>query len=450
MSESGLNYLQHTSPYFSFWPSQFSKISDCNIIVKSTFFATHSHFRKEKMKFKNINSILPSMKIPRSNFGFTLFELMLAVSIFGMLMIFVLNAVWNITIARTRSMSRITLLEELYFFSEKLATQIKEWGIVDYEEYWSREVMWTWTATGHYITPTGFGNYGSGWIIGTTTYWRSQYYCRSGNGIRIGSSSGCVTANVNSANTLQRQVLQRYWQYGLQFIDYNGNADSDWWVPWDEDGNGNIRGDEDDKDNGDSPIVLSGSSPELYLINSLTKERLYFRWTYKDDPGLPAWTCSYTGVNAGSGCLWNIEILKLRWLDIGIGHSWSINVNNTWAFDGEIDTWVCHPDWTCAWPVLPSWYGTLPTGNDSEWVSLFPEYVNVKKIYFSIYPRKDPWKSWAAPDSFAGNAISPFIHPYVRVQMTMWLAWEKRKLINNDDPIVSISTTISLSNSITE
>jgi hypothetical protein len=34
--------------------------------------------------------------------------------------------------------------------------------------------------------------------------------------------------------------------------------------------------------------------------------------------------------------------------------------------------------------------------------------------------------------------------------MTMGLAWEKRKLINNDDPTISISTTISLSNNITE
>ena len=58
--------------------------------------------------------------------GFTLFELMLGITIFAMLMVFTLEAVGNITIARTRSMSRITLIEELYFFSEKLATQIKE------------------------------------------------------------------------------------------------------------------------------------------------------------------------------------------------------------------------------------------------------------------------------------------------------------------------------------
>jgi hypothetical protein len=88
---------------------------------------------------------------------------MLGITIFAMLMLYTLEAVGNITIARTRSMSRITLIEELYFFSEKLATQIKEGGIIDYEEYWNRQILEaspsptaTGTASGHYILPTGF------------------------------------------------------------------------------------------------------------------------------------------------------------------------------------------------------------------------------------------------------------------------------------------------------
>jgi hypothetical protein len=76
-------------------------------------------------------------------------------------------------------------------------------------------------------------------------------------------------------------------------------------------------------------------------------------------------------------------------------------VNNPLAFDGDLDTWVCHQDWSCGGPVLPNNYGTLPTGADAEWVPLFPEYVNVKQLTFSLYPRKDPWRSWAAVDSFA-------------------------------------------------
>jgi hypothetical protein len=58
-------------------------------------------------------------------------------------------------------MNRINLLEELYFFSENLATKIKDGGIIDYEEYWNRKVIGTATQSGHYRDPTGYGNYGS-------------------------------------------------------------------------------------------------------------------------------------------------------------------------------------------------------------------------------------------------------------------------------------------------
>jgi prepilin-type N-terminal cleavage/methylation domain-containing protein len=76
-----------------------------------------------------------------NNQGFTLFELMVSMTIFGLLMISVLDSVANIGIARTKSMTRIILLEELYFFSEKLASSIKDGGIIDYEEYWNRQVV---------------------------------------------------------------------------------------------------------------------------------------------------------------------------------------------------------------------------------------------------------------------------------------------------------------------
>lgn len=376
--------------------------------------------------------------------GFTLFELMVSMAIFGLIMISVFDAVGNIWIARTKSMSRITLLEELYFFSEKLTTAIKDGGIVDYEEYWNRQMVGTGTASGHYLIPTGFGNYGSGGVLITSTYWGDYYYCRSGDigggGTRVWTG-WCIAANVNTSWVSQSWVYQRYGQYIAQYNDYNGNADADGGILWDEDGNGNIRWDEDDKDIGDGPIVLSGSSPELYLYNAVTKGRTFFRWTYKDDPDLPTGTCNY---GSGSGCLGNIEILRLQWKDIGMNHSGSVTASG--AFDGNIDTWVCHPDWTCGGPTL-AWYGVVPTWNDSEWVKMFPDYISVRKIWFTIYPRKDPWRSWWAPDDLATSGfVSPFIHPYVRIQMTLGLAWDKRRLIKWDDPTIAISTTISLSN----
>lgn len=58
--------------------------------------------------------------------GFTLIEIMLGMTIFALLMSTVLLSVGNMTFTRIRTENRVKLLEELYFFSEKLATSIKE------------------------------------------------------------------------------------------------------------------------------------------------------------------------------------------------------------------------------------------------------------------------------------------------------------------------------------
>ena len=116
------------------------------------------------------------------------------------------------------------------------------------------------------------------------------------NSNRVGSG-GCLTAlntpSINGGGTINYSgSYQRYGQYALQFIDYNGNADGD---SGDEDGIDGIIGDEDDKEIGDAPNVLSGSIPELYLIKTDAKTRTYFRWNLRDDPNNPTGAaCLYT------------------------------------------------------------------------------------------------------------------------------------------------------------
>lgn len=51
---------------------------------------------------------------------------MISMTIFAMIMISVFDSVANIGITRIKNTQRVSLLEELYFFSEKLATTIKE------------------------------------------------------------------------------------------------------------------------------------------------------------------------------------------------------------------------------------------------------------------------------------------------------------------------------------
>ena len=67
------------------------------------------------------------MYFHRKNFqGFTLFELIISITIFSIIMISVFDSVANIGIARITTTQKVSLLEELYFFSERLTTTIKE------------------------------------------------------------------------------------------------------------------------------------------------------------------------------------------------------------------------------------------------------------------------------------------------------------------------------------
>ncbi len=52
----------------------------------------------------------------------------------------------------------------------------------------------------------------------------------------------------------------------------------------------------------------------------------------------------------GSGCLGNIEMLRLTGEDYGMNHD---GAGNT-AHDGIVDTWRCHDDWKdqCTGPAI--------------------------------------------------------------------------------------------------
>ena len=63
----------------------------------------------------------------------------------------------------------------------------------------------------------------------------------------------------------------------------------------------------------------------------------------------------------------------------------------------------------------------LPSGSDAEWVDLFPDYINVKKAAFFPYPDKDFKYSWKESDP------TKTINPYVRINLTLGLSWERRR-----------------------
>lgn len=121
---------------------------------------------------------------------------MLAMTVFSLIMTSVLLAVENISIVRIKTENRVALLEDLYFFSEKLVADIKQGGTIDYEEYWNRQSVGTQVISGaiisssgsgggYYSGATGVGNYGSGGDLLGTNFGQGLYYCVSGVGNRM-------------------------------------------------------------------------------------------------------------------------------------------------------------------------------------------------------------------------------------------------------------------------
>lgn len=131
--------------------------------------------------------------------GFTILEVIVAMTLFALIITSVVLAVQSLSVARVASMNRIALLEQLYYFSEQLFTNIKDGGTLDYEEYWNRTAVGTGItiASGHYTLPTGVGNYGKGGSL-DTNYGQGIYLCRSKEGIAMGTG-GCLTDFNNGA-----------------------------------------------------------------------------------------------------------------------------------------------------------------------------------------------------------------------------------------------------------
>lgn len=82
---------------------------------------------------------------------------------------------------------------------------------------------------------SGFGNYGSGGVVGSTTYGDSLYFCRSQTGTDVLGNQGCwlsVTGSttgtfLNTTRGAHAAKQQRFGQYQLQFKDLNFNQNDD-------------------------------------------------------------------------------------------------------------------------------------------------------------------------------------------------------------------------------
>jgi len=366
---------------------------------------------------KNNNSIIS---------GYTLIEIMVWILIVTMVTISWLYGIQSIWIGKVKLSEKTLLEQQAFYFSERFFELVKGGWTIDYEEYFNRKNVWNVTySSGHYDKITWFWN-------GTT----SMVYCLSwiwtANKMW---TNGCITShNTKGSNMLWDKLL--YGQYAQQFIDYNSDRDAD---AWDEDSNGNLVWDDDDKYLWEWPEVFTsaGRVSELYLVNNSEKKRTFFRWLVIEDPNKPTWaTCDFTDASkpTWSGCLGTIQFLKLEWVDWGNDHILA-NFDAT-ENDGIIDTWIYdRKTYGLSSPIVADM-----TVDDSEnyWTNILADNVNVKSMDMYLFPNKDSNLAWA------DSSDSTFISPYIRISMTMIPSWKSRKRIKWKSPEIKINTTINL------
>lgn len=369
----------------------------------------------------------------KNNNAFTLIEILLWILIFSMVIIWWFEALSAVTLWKIKLVEKADVVKNTFYFNEKLFEEIKKGWTIDYEEYFNRKVVWNTTySSGHYSLNTWFWNFWNGWTVWSATYWNGFYYCRSTNWVDMWTWWCYSTTTLN--NLWISNWSQRYMEYVLQFIDYNTNQNTDWWLLWDEDWDGNIRWDDDDENLWEWPTIFTGSTDvrEIYLISWDKKKRTIFRWNWLQDPDMPntGVQCDWTTTTTfWTGCLWSIEFLKLEWKDWGMSHnSWT---TSTWSFDWIIDTWLIDKEF--------SWWAEIIAGSDNTNYRqpLFPNSVSVTDFKVFMYPninRKYAWK----------NLSNTEVNPYLRIQISLSPSWKKRGWMKWNIPQLDISTTINL------
>ncbi len=364
----------------------------------------------------------------KNNKAFTLIEIMIWIIIVSIILIWWFQALVSITIWKSKLIQETDIQKSSFYFTEKLFEMIKKWWTLDYEEYFNRKIIWETTSSWHFSNPSWFGNFWKDWIIWTNTFWEWFYYCRSNVWEQM-TWTWCFTKfNSGSIDYLSNNYQQRFWQYSFQFRDYNSNYDDDL---WDEDGDWNVIWDDDDEYLWVWPDAFPNweNIKELYLISWDKKRRTYFRWNVKPDPTL--WTNAVCNINTATWtwCLWNIEFLRLDWKDRGMDHDVSSIDSTQW--DWVIDTWIIDPEFT-SWIEQVAWTWTV------NWVSLFPDNINVANFEIYAYPNKNIEYDWKNTDVWQN------ISPYVIIKLKLKPSWKSRIQVWWASKELDLSMTVNL------
>lgn len=359
--------------------------------------------------------------------AFTLIEMLLAISVFSVIIVIIMNIYINMVWLKHNIQAKQNLLESSYFVMERLNVLLKDYTI-DYEEYFDRSAIGcndidkTFQDFVRNIDPNygyckNFTAYGNNNNFLTDTWTFSNYYCSSTvsesnpysvrRNTFLAQWSGCYISG-----------YQSYWQYKYQFVDMKSDSDYRAWAV----------NDDDDENLWIWPKAIydQDNVKELYLISQDGNKRLLLRrklvssWDFNGTWGI--W-------DIWSEKLYTIQILKLRWFDAWDHHDFDINTS-TGIYDGKRDTRACDysQGFECKgnqiWNNIYSGY-RLPIDENDGRENLFDRSLTITDRNISISPTKDP------DSSFSEDTVQ--INPYFTVSFTSKLyAGIRRSRLKNE------------------
>ena len=371
--------------------------------------------------------------------AFTLFEIVLALIIFSMLIGIIFTTYINIKKSEWDIWNQQLVTKEANDFLDRLHDLSLDYTI-DYEEYFNRYHAWCDTEQGTEFARNKnwscveFTEYGNNWT------WDGFYYCNRMESkyiswywsytslfwwLGIYEETWAMWVRFLDHQGCWIHVIwkQYYWEYKRQFWDTalnyaNEPTINDW----------------DDVFRGEWPIAIWQNTwvQELYLINQDWDNRVYFRRNYITWVDLN-WDWLFTWKNES---LYSIQTLKLKWFDAGMWHNF--DTWYWWVHDGFIDTRACDAEagFVCSWSIVltgDTFEYRLPADIDDGRVDITDSRVTVSDWNFELYPAKDPY--------LAKNDYQYLFDPYAIVNITTNIYWKKT------DEEITLQTSMSFKNS---
>ncbi len=372
--------------------------------------------------------------------GFTLLEVIIAVTCFFLLLAVIINIYTRMIKIKYNIQARTNVIQDSYYAVEKINLLLKDYTI-DYEEYFNRKNVWCDVSTNgtsrnvwddwHCDLFTSYGNYNH--IDWSDTTKHQIYYCTSQDPRNDDPNKVIHGDNIKNGSWCEQSWYQSYWEYARQFRDVKNNVDS---AP-------SAVGDEDDENIMKWLVAIQDASntQELYLISQDGKSRILIRRSLIESGDRNQDSL----ISGDSEKLYTLQILKLKWFDAGDNHDFDVNTSSR-VYDGKIDTWAC--DYAQGFICHGSWMGDLYSGyklpldqNDGR-ADLFQKNITIADRNLMIYPIKNP--------QYALAETAMQINPYFTIDLTSKLYGKIREkrlgMQNIDDFKISIQTSFDTKN----